>query len=360
MAALLKNVYDAGYIESVATQFCIAYPPFDKPYFIETIFDQHWDQKELKARLTFIAQALHQCLPEDFQESTAILKQVAPHFSGYQAMFFPAFIELYGLHDYQTSIETMAFLTQYSSAEFAVRPFIIKYPQRMMAQMLNWASSDNMHIRRLASEGCRPRLPWANALPAFKQDPRAILPILEALKDDEQDYVYRSVANNLNDISKDNPQIVIEVAQKWLVGSPSKSRCWLVKHACRGLLKSANPTALRLFGFTEPAHISLQNLQLDKTVNLGEKLSFSFTLNSLQTLGKCRLEFVISFMKKNTKQVDKIFKISESEIKSSHKQIQKQFSFKAISTRKYYPGTHYLSILVNGVVMGKKSFLLTC
>jgi len=254
----------------------------------------------------------------------------------------------------------MAFLTQYSSAEFAVRPFIVKYPEQMMAQMLIWARSDNLHIRRLASEGCRPRLPWANALPLFKQDPSAIFPILEILKDDDEDYVYRSVANNLNDISKDNPHMVIEVAKRWLVGNPSKKRYWLVKHACRGLLKSANPRVLGLFGFTDPAHIRVQNLLLDETVNLGDKLSFSFTLNSLQTLGKCRLEFVISFMKKNGVQADKIFKISESDIQSTHKKVQKKFSFKAISTRKYYPGTHHLSIIVNGVAMEKKSFLLSC
>lgn len=359
MAELLKDVYSADFIDSVATQFKVAYPYFEKQRFIATIFDDQWQDKELKTRLTFIAQTLHKFLPQNFKESTSILKQVAPHFSSYEAMFFPAFVEIYGLNEYQTSIDTLAVLTQFSSAEFAVRPFIIKYPEKMMAQMLKWAEHENYHVRRLASEGCRPRLPWACALPEFKRDPTMVLPILEKLKDDNEDYVYRSVANNLNDISKDNPQIVVNIAQHWMEGKPNKSRLWLVKHACRGLLKNAEPAILTLFGFASPEHIQLQQLQVDENVCLGDKLSFSFQLSSSTTLGKCRLEFVISFMKKNGRQADKIFKISESEILTNKKSFSKQFSFKAISTRKYYPGAHQLSIIVNGVKMATQDFDLT-
>ena len=359
MAELLKDVYSPAFIDSVATQFQIVYPCFEKQPFINTIFDHQWQQKELKARLTFIAQTLHQFLPQNFKESTSILKQVAPHFSSYEAMFFPAFVEIYGLNEYQTSIDTLAVLTQFSSAEFAVRPFIIKYPEKMMAQMLKWAEHENYHVRRLASEGCRPRLPWACALPEFKLDPTMILPILEKLKDDNEDYVYRSVANNLNDISKDNPLIVVNIAQRWLQDAPSKNRTWLVKHACRGLLKSAEPTVLTLFGFASPKHIQLQQLQVDESVCLGNKLNFSFLLSSSTTLGKCRLEFAIGFMKKNGKQADKIFKMSESEITSNTKLFNKQFSFKAISTRKYYLGTHQLCLILNGVKMATQDFELT-
>ena len=358
MAELLKEVYSHDFIDSVATQFAVAYPDFEKQRFIDCIFDEHWQQKELKARLTFIAQSLQQFLPQDFQQSTTILRQVAPFYSGYEAMFFPAFIELFGLDEYQVSIECLAFLTQFSSAEFAVRPFIVKYPEQMMAQMLLWAGSSNKHVRRLASEGCRPRLPWASALPAFKKNPAAILPILECLKDDDEDYVFRSVANNLNDISKDHPQLVASIAHSWLAGKPSKNRYWLVKHACRGLLKSAHPEILPLFGFRSPTHISVNNLVVDEVVALGENLDFSFSLSSVKVLGNCRVEFVISFMKSNGQQADKIFKISESDIKGSAKFFHKQFSFRTISTRKYYPGEHQVGIIINGVLMEKQPFLL--
>ena len=361
MAELLKNVYSPAFIDSVASQFQFAYPHFDKIAFVNTIFDEQWESRELKSRLTFIAQTLHQFLPSDFKKSTVILNKVAPFFSGYEAMFFPAFIELYGLddvNDYQISIDSLELLTEYSSAEFAVRPFIIKYPEKMMAQMLIWAKSDNFHVRRLASEGCRPRLPWACALPSFKKDPAKILPILECLKDDEQDYVYRSVANNLNDICKDHPELVVDIAQQWLRGAPSKNRTWLVKHACRNLLKSAHPDILILFGFSPPKHITLTDLVVDEAVIMGKDLNFSFILSSSKKLGRCRLEFVICFMKKNGKQVDKVFKISESEIKTNSKKVNKKFSFKAISTRQYYSGAHQLSVIVNGVRLAEKNFTL--
>ncbi len=361
MADLLKDVYSNMFIDSVASQFQHAYPHFDKLAFVNTIFDEQWESRELKSRLTFIAQTLYQFLPDNFSQSTTILKQVAPFFSGYEAMFFPAFVELYGINDvkdYQTAIDALEFLTQYSSAEFAVRPFILKYPDQMMAQMLDWAHSDNVHIRRLASEGCRPRLPWACALPAFKKDPSAIIPILEKLKNDDEAYVYRSVANNLNDICKDNPEVVVNIAKLWLQGTPSKNRRWLVKHACRSLLKSAHPDILTLFGFTPPSHIKVANFTIDETVHKGERLNFSFSLVAIKPLGKCRLEFVIGFMKKNGKQADKIFKISESEIEAHSKTVCKLFSFKAISTRQYYSGTHQLSIIVNGVRMAQKGFSL--
>ncbi|MCP4326386.1 MAG: DNA alkylation repair protein [Psychromonas sp.] len=358
MAELLKDVYSKSFINSVASHFQKAYSGFEKDQFITTIFDAQWQSRELKSRLTFIAQTLHQFLPKDFKQSSAILTKVAPHFGGYEAMFFPAFIELYGLDDYKTSIECLAFLTRYSSSEFAVRPFIIKFPDQMMAQMVVWANSDNFHIRRLASEGCRSRLPWACSLPKFKKDPTAIIAILEILKDDDEDYVYRSVANNLNDISKDNPELVVKIAQMWMQGNPSKNRVWLVKHGCRSLLKSAHPEVLSLFGFSSPEHIKVEDFELDKQVKMGENLNFSFILNANRVLGKCRLEFVIAFMKKNGKQADKIFKISESDIKVSNKKITKKFSFKAISTRKYYAGAHQLTILVNGVRLASKPFEL--
>ncbi len=272
-------------------------------------------------------------------------------------MFFPTFVELYCLDDYPLCIDALAFFTQYSSAEFAVRPLIEKQPEMMMAQMLKWASSDNEHIRRLASEGCRPRLPWASALPAFKQDPTLILLILEKLKDDKSEYVRRSVANNLNDISKDNPELVVELVKQWQ--GISKQCDWIIKHACRGLLKQAHPEALKLFGFSSVSHVSVTKLNVDKQVVMGDTLAFSFELSSKQALGKLRIEYAIDFMKKNGKQARKIFQISESTIQARQKQVSKNFSFKPISTRKYYLGKHQLAVIVNGVEKQVIEFKLT-
>ena len=144
-------------------------------------------------------------------------------------MLFPDYVECYGLEHFDSSISALETFTKYSSAEFAVRPFIMRYEQKMMSQMRKWSRSKNHHLRRLSSEGCRPRLPWSMALPAFKQDPTAILTIISALLSDGSEYVRRSVANNLNDISKDHPEIVIEITRQNLGQSDATDK--LLKHA---------------------------------------------------------------------------------------------------------------------------------
>jgi 3-methyladenine DNA glycosylase AlkC len=361
MAELLKDVYSKVFIIDLADQVLCVYPDFCCIPFQEFIFDAKWNDKALKARIRTITNALHRFLPESFEQSIVILKKIAPRFGGLEALFIPDFVEKYGLEHYQTSLQALEYFTRYSSAEYAVRPFILKYPEAMMAQMFIWSQSDNEHVRRLASEGCRPRLPWAFALSEFKKDPQPLLIILEQLKDDHSEYVRRSVANNLNDISKDNPEVVIRVAQRWLrekYNANNNNRQRLVKHACRGLLKQANPIILSLFGFHRPKNIKIIGFKADDVVIMGEKLLFSFTLSSREVLGKLRVEFAIDFMKKNGSLAGKIFQISESNITTNSKQIAKQFDFKKISTRKYYPGMHHLSVIVNGRLLSKKVFIL--
>ena len=360
MAARLKDSYNQAYIAKLAEQVLSVYPGFCCAAFQASIFDNKWSDKALKARMGTITQALHQFLPEKFQQSVHILQQIAPQFSGYEALFFPDFVEKYGLDNYQSSVQALAYLTRYASAEFAVRAFIVKYPQKMMAQLFIWSQSENEHLRRLASEGCRPRLPWAVALSEFKKNPQAVLIILEQLKNDPSEYVRRSVANNLNDISKDNPDIVIKVAKNWLLQKAHTdiNRQRLVKHACRSLLKQANPTVLSLFAFNIRKDIKISAFTVDKEITIGDKLSFSFALTSNKKLGKLRIEFAIDFMKKNGRLADKIFHLSESTLNITHKKMAKKFDFKIISTRKYYSGKHYLTIIINGQAVAKEAFIL--
>ena len=227
-----------------------------------------------------------------------------------------------------------------------------------MKQMKIWSRSKNEHIRRLASEGCRPRLPWAMALPEYKRDPSAVLEIILNLINDESLYVRRSVANNLNDISKDNPDFIIEIAEQYL-GS-SREADWVIKHACRGLLKQGHKKVMKLFGYTVAQHVSLDNFKTDKNVSMGEKINFSFKLiTNEKKLGKLRLEFIIDFIKANGKSSAKVFKISEGEYSQSSKLFTKNFSFRKISTRKYYPGDHAISIVLNGNRIATQSFKLT-
>ncbi|MEM6379812.1 MAG: DNA alkylation repair protein, partial [Bacteroidota bacterium] len=270
-------------------------------------------------------------------------------------LIFPDFVEQYGMDALETSLDALELYTQYGSSEFGIRPFIITYEKETMKRMSSWAESDNVHIRRLASEGCRPRLPWAMALPKYKDDPSPIFPILEKLKADPEDYVYRSVANNLNDISKDHPELVLEVGERWYGQHPNTD--WAVKHALRTLLKKGNTRAMRLFGFGDPSKIKVNNLQLSEAIPIGVELHFNFDLE-VSAPGKVRLEYAVDYLKKLGSYSRKVFKISENTYEIGTHQIHKKQWFKDFSTRKHYPGQHHLTILVNGVEKASRSFSL--
>ncbi len=184
------------------------YPAFDTQGFAARVFDESWEDLELKGRMRHITLALGDMLPADYRLALGILHRVLPSlgYYGFEKMVFPDYVGVYGLDDWEASMPALEVFTQEVSAEFAIRPFIIRYQDQTMAQMQRWAGHEHPEVRRLASEGSRPRLPWGIALPALKADPAPILPILERLRADEAETVRRSVANNLNDISKDNPR----------------------------------------------------------------------------------------------------------------------------------------------------------
>ena len=357
MGEPLKYLYNEKLIASLCHALQSAYCEFDTRQFTTDIFNCEWDKKELKGRMAHISVTLQKYLPQNFIESVNILKSVSSNFDGFQYMFFPGFVELYGLDHYEKSIEALEYFTEFSSSEFAVRPFIQKYPQQMMSQMEIWAKSNNHHVRRLASEGCRPRLPWVMSLPEFKKNPAAVLRVLEILKKDESEYVRKSVANNLNDISKDNHETVIDLSSKWLGVNSNTDR--IIKHACRTLLKQGNVRVLSMFGYQTPTHIHISNFKVQKQVSIGGNLKFSVRLKtSRPALGKLRIEYVLGFMKNNGKISGKIFKISESDFRDKEKYIIKRHSFKVISTRKYYLGSHYIAVVVNGKELSRKSFMV--
>lgn len=354
----LKNQFNQSLIALLAESIKATFEPFDSQAFEQHVLDSNWAGRELKDRMRHISHSLHQYLPSDYAHSLEILKHASAAFSGMTHMFFADFVEVYGLDDFDVSMSALALFTQGSTSEFAVRPFIEKYPEQMMAQMNLWAASDNHHLRRLASEGCRPRLPWAMALPAFKKDPQPVLVILEKLKQDDSEYVRRSVANNLNDISKDHPQLLIDLATSWI--GQCKETDWIIKHACRSLLKQGEPQVMALFGLAQPKHVSIEDFKLQSEVKMENTLEYSFVLTSQQgKLGKLRIEYAIDFMKSNGKQSRKMFKISESDYAEQIKVITKRHSFKSISTRKHYAGAHGLAIIVNGHELINGQFLLT-
>ena len=237
--------------------------------------------------------------------------------------------------------------------------FIIKYPYEMMAQMLAWSKHHNPWVRRLSSEGCRPRLPWHMALSNLKENPAPIIPILENLKNDPSEIVRKSVANNLNDIAKDNPETVIDLARKWQGESENTDR--IIKHGCRTLLKQGNAEVLELFGFDVVKNISIQNFQiLTPKVKIGNSLEFSFKLwNKNHKKTKIRLEYGLYYQKANGTLSKKVHKISEKEYaENSITQITRKHSFREVTTRVLYPGLHQVSVIINGKEFEKYNFEL--
>ena len=274
MPEALKHLYSPSLIKNLCLEVSREHKTFDSEAFTSSVFDKGWREKELKQRMRHIAECLHQHLPANYKKTIRILMPVSAKFSGFEYMFFQDYVECYGMDDFDTSMIALEHFTKYSSSEFAVRAFILQNEARMIKQMMLWTKSDNHHVRRLATEGCRPRLPWAISLPAFKNSPQPVLAILKTLMKDDSEYVRRSVANNLNDISKDNPETVINWAQQWLGEDKNTDR--LIKHACRSLLKQGDIKTLSLFGFSDAKHIKTDRLKVQKTVNSGEKLHFSF------------------------------------------------------------------------------------
>jgi 3-methyladenine DNA glycosylase AlkC len=236
------------------------------------------------------------------------------------------------------------------SAEFAIRPFIKAYPQASLDLFTVWAKDPNQDIRRLVSEGTRPRLPWATRLPQFIDDPSPLLALLEQLKDDPALYVRRSVANNLNDIGKDHPQLLASLAKDWLKGA-SKERQWLVRHALRSAVKRGEKGALEALGYGNAADISIQNIKLSATrVTIGESLELYFEpVNQSTELAQLMVDFKVFFVKANGHSSAKVFKLKALQLAPNETQtFSKKISLKLMSTRPYYSGKHRLEAIING------------
>lgn len=356
MSTALKDKYSSAFYDNFSNAVKEVIPSFSKKKFITSIFDETWDSKELKDRMRHTSFVLHQFLPEDFETAAGKIEKIITKLrqssfpdGGIEFLFFPDYIERYGINHFDISVKAIEFTTQYITCEYAVRPFIIMYGDRMMQQMHAWSLHENHHVRRLASEGSRPRLPWAVALPSLKKDPGPVLPLLNNLKTDPSEYVRRSVANSLNDIAKDNPDIVLSIAKQWK--GISRETDAIIKHGCRTLLKQGNATVLKYFGLNAGEDIKLSAFTIiNRSLHIGEALSFSFSLkNEGRKIQAIRLEYGIYYLRQNGLLSKKVFKISEKSLQPGEQvKILRKQSFRIITTRKFYPGKHKLSIIING------------
>lgn len=358
MATALKDLYNDPFFDFFIASFQGVYPALDGKKFKKEVYAGNWPRLELKERMRRSADVLAKHLPPDYTDAAPYLQAYATHWYtlpgrgfSFELLFLCDYVERYGLHDVETSIQTMEKLTTVSSAEFAVRPFLNKYPERMIPQMHAWSKHPRELVRRLSTEGFRPRLPWGLAVPYLKKDPTPIWPVLEALKTDASETVRRSVANNLNDISKEHPQQVLERLTRWKKEYPQTEK--LVKHASRTLLKQGHPQVLELFGAGTSEHLTFaQEGSLTPKVQVGEPQTFAFHVSHTgkkKDEQKLRLEYLIYYRLKNGQYGKKVFFLSEKNITNGQTlRIQKTHTFRPITTRTYYGGTHKMAILLNG------------
>ncbi len=356
MAELLKYIYNTKFFDRFTTSVKEVVPHFNEAAFLKDIYDNEWENRELKQRMRHITMVLKNHLSDRFNVNVETILKLIPVLEkngvkpdNLEYIFLPDFVELFGLNHYEVSIKAFETITQFVSCEFAVRPFIIKYQENIMKQMLLWSKHKHPSVRRLATEGCRPRLPWAMAIPSLKYNPAPIMPILKNLKNDSSEYVRRSVANNLNDISKDHPETVITLVKKWQ--GKTKETDWLIKHACRTLLKQGNAEVMTLFGFGNIDNIKITDFKiLTQKIKIGDAVEFTFKLaNTSQNTSKIRLEYGLYYQKANGSLSRKVFKISERDFpENSTTVINRKQSFKVITTRKFHIGRHQVSIIING------------
>lgn len=352
----LKHMYSDSFFAYFLQHAQEVVPSLDQKKFLKAIFSSEWNEKELKQRMRHTTLVLHQFLDTDFKKAAKQIEAISNALKAsntseniFGFSFLPDYIEVFGQKHYDSSIRAIETVTQFVSCEFAIRPFLLAQPNDVMQQMLTWSEHENHHVRRLASEGCRPRLPWAMGIPQLKKNPKPIFPILENMKNDPSEYVRRSVANNLNDISKDHPQLIIDIAAKWKGYSAQTDA--LIKHGSRTLLKQGNKEILNHFGLAHNDRFILSQIKINTPiVKIGDDLVFEFYVkNNAPEPSVFRLEYAIHYLRQNGTHSKKVFKISEKSFAPNEEaRVVKKQSFRIITTRTFYSGVQKLSVILNG------------
>lgn len=362
MAEPLKNSFGPEVPARIARMIKEVDRTFDEDAFLTDAL-VGYQELELTPRARQIAQALGRHLPQDYERAVEILiaslgpKLQAAELTGMDVFIYLPhvfFVATFGVDHFEASMRAQYELTQRFTAEYSIRVFLERYPQRALALLREWAADSNVHVRRLVSEGTRPRLPWAPRLRAFQDDPQPVLELLELLKDDPELYVRRSVANNLNDIGKDNPTALIETCRQWLRGA-TPERSWLIRHALRSAVKRGEPAALEILGFVPATGVQVRDIHIAPAVaSIGESVAFTVVLaNEGSTPQQLLVDLRVYFVKANGRPSPKVFVLKELEIgRGGSARLTKTISLAQHTTRTHYPGQHRVEVVVNGRTSG--------
>jgi 3-methyladenine DNA glycosylase AlkC len=354
----MKNAIGAEAVRELSTGLRAAWRAFDAAGFEHAALEG-LAELELTERARHVADVLRAHLPREVPRALELLVRTFPEPAspdgkvGLSALRFFVHSEFVARHALEHVDEALVFmreLTQRFTAEFAIRPYIEREPQRLLAVLAAWARDEDVHVRRLVSEGTRPRLPWGKRLRVFEADPAPVLELLEVLRDDPSEYVRRSVANHLNDIGKDRPDVLLDVAERWLADAPAP-RAKLVKHALRSLVKAGDTRALALLGAGRAAKVEIERATFTpRRVKLGGELVLAVELSSTaRSRQDLLVDYAIHYVKANGERRAKVFKGRRFELAAGERTtLRFTRSFADMTTRRHHPGTHAAELLVNG------------
>lgn len=326
--------------------------------FINLVIDANWANLSLNERVNHIAHCLQKYLGTDFEAAAPKLNSICKWYlnsgvpkQNYICQFIPHYLLLFGNDYSKTSLSLIETITELTSCEFAIRPLLIKYQEATLKQMQKWTQHPSENVRRLASEGCRPRLPWGLQLKEFVKDPTPLFPILTKLIDDESTYVRKSIANHLNDISKDHPEKVIAFCKGFLNGK--KHRTWIAEKGLRTLLKSGNKEALKLFNW-EDLKVKSASINLSKSaIRIGDFVEIISEILLENPAEKIRIELIIHYPRHLGGVFKKTFQWQQINTITQNWYATKTLKFENLSTRKLVSGTHTLELILNGKSVAK-------
>lgn len=358
-APALKEIFNRERFEHIAREAAAVSPAFDTKRFMAAATD-NLDGLGIMQRMRQGAKALREALPVEFGEAVGTFNALAPRIRhSFASLILPEYVALYGRDHFDLSMEALRYYTRFGTSEAAIRPFLQNELERTLAVMLEWTKDGNEHVRRLASEGCRPRLPWSAQLKAVIENPELTWPILDALKADDSAYVRKSVANHLNDIGKDHPEWLLERLESWSRDDPKTA--WIVRHALRTLIKKGDARALALIGTTGEAQVRVEGFSVaPETVKLGSHVTIAAEIVSASDKEQRLVaDYAIHYVKKNGGASRKVFKLKEFDLAPGGRQaLSIRRAIRDFTTRKHYPGQHRVELMVNGAVVAEGGFEL--
>jgi 3-methyladenine DNA glycosylase AlkC len=362
----LKHWFDKAAAHKLAAQLANALPSFERAKYVR-LATRGLDKLEFSARVQQFADAMRPTLPQSVPVALDTLTRSLPDSlpdcetvtDGWLQWPIGQFIADNGLDHFDESMLAMIELTKRLTSEFAVRPFVERFPERTIRRLLELTSDPNPHVRRWCSEAVRPRLPWGKKLRALVRDPAPIFPILEKLKDDPELYVRRSVANNLNDIAKDHPETVVQKCKAWAKGC-GEDRDWVIKHGLRSLIKDGLPAALAVVGIGSPKKLNATLTVQPSRISIGDEVELSAQINTTHARSQeLLIDYVVHYVRQRGKVSAKVFKWTTMKLLSrGGASLTKKHKMKTTSVRALYPGDHRVELQINGVRVAESSFRL--